>query len=226
MKKTLLCIVLCIVIFTRCKKETDTITTATLHGQVYNMCTDSGLVNCTVFLKQNGNTLAQMQSGAGGNFSFSNVQIHSSSSYSYALATIDNPDGAGTLPPIAGGVAAINKSNLGQNYVLQVIPITLQWWLYFPAGTVVSSTVNDTLLLILQQKIFRKNFPSGNYLITLQNSPTYTFSGTGNYIGDLSFEWMGWWYSTRTKTKNGITTTKTDSFYVPWNASSTDTIPW
>jgi hypothetical protein len=211
-----------------CKKDSDkdTLSSHTINGRVYNQCTDSGLVNCTVFLKENGNTMAQLNSGANGNFTFSNVQIHSGSKYSYSLKTIDNPDGGGGLPPIDGGAVALNKDNLGQTYVLQVIPKCLQWFLYFPAGTVVSSTSNDTLLLTLQQKIFHKNYPSGNFLITLYNSPTYTYSGTGNYIGDLSFEWMGWWYSTLSKTKNGVYTVKTDSFYVGWNTNVTDTIPW
>ena len=208
-----------------CKKEQDMVTTQALHGQVYNMCTDSGLVNCTVFLKLNGSNIAQMQSGASGNFTFNNVQIHSSSSYTYALATIDNPDGGGGLPPIWGASVAIEKGNSNRPYILQVIPETLQWYLYFPSGVSVVST--DTIFLSLQQKVFHKNLPNGVYVSSLYNCPTYTFSGIhNNYISDESFSWMGWWFSTLIKTKNGITTNKTDSFYVPWNASSTDTIPW
>jgi hypothetical protein len=211
-----------------CKKDkdTDTVTTQIIHGQVYNLCTDSGLVNCTVFLIENGSTLAQMSSGVNGNFTFSNVQIHSSSSYSYSLKTIDNPDGGNGLPPISGDATNLDKGNLNQIYKLQVIPLVLQWFLYYPKGTVVSYTSNDTLLLTLHQKIFHKNFPSGNYLLTLGNAPTYTSSSTSNFIGDLSFEWMGWWYSTLSKTKNGVHTVKTDSFYVGWNKNVTDTIPW
>ncbi len=177
-----------------------------------------------MFLKENGNTIGQLNSGANGNFTFSNVQIHSSSSYAYALQTIDNPDGGHGEPPISGDAISLDKEDLNKIYKLQVVPLVLQWYLYFPSGTVLST--GDTILLTLRQKIFQKNFPSGNYLLTLCNSPTYTFVTTNNYIGDLSFEWMGWWYSTLSKTKNGVHSLKTDSFYVGWNVNVTDTIPW
>ena len=207
-----------------CKKEQDMVTTQALHGQVYNMCTDSGLVNCTVFLKLNGSNIAQMQSGASGNFTFSNVQIHSSSSYTYALATIDNPDGGGGLPAIAGASSTIDKGNQNISYLLNVVPVVIQCFLYFPKGTIDPCT--DTVLLMVQQKVFHKNIPSGIYLQTLRNSPTYTYTGSSNYIGDGAPTWMGWWYSTLSKTKNGVHTEKTDSFYLGWNNTITDTIPW
>ena len=229
MKKIVNCILILFVLFAiACKKDngkdTDVVSTQNIHGQVFNLCTDSGLVNCTVFLKENGNTIAQLNSGTGGNFTFNSVQIHSSSSYSYAVETIDNPDGGGGLPAISGGIASINKENLSQMYVLKVIPIVIQWFLYFPNGTVDPCT--DTVLLTLQQKVFHKNYPSGNYFLTLRNSPTFTYTGSSNYIGDPAPYWMGWWYSTLTRTKNGIKTIKADSFYLPWVNTVTDTIPW
>ena len=130
----------------------------------------------------------------------------------------------GVLPIIDGGAAAVDKGNLNNTYVLQVIPKFISWFLYFPASVTIAST--DTVLLTFQQKVFRQNFPSGNFLITTCNSPTNTFPAHTNYMGAIGHYWMGWWYSALTKTKNGITTTKTDSFYIPWNKNATDTIPW
>ena len=47
-----------------------------------------------------------------------------------------------------------------------------------------------------------------------------------NFIDNIGNHCMGWWHTTLDKTKNGIHTIKTDSFYVGWGATVTDTIPW
>ena len=165
MKNIVKCLLVLFILFaTCCKKDKDTVTTATIHGQVYNMCTDSGLVNCTVFLNQNGSTIAQMQSGAGGNVTFSNVQIHSSSSYTYDLEVQSNTAG-GYKPDIDGNVVGIDKSKISQTLAIDVLPIADYWRLYFPSS-ITTAIYSDTFTLVIQQNIFHKNMPNGNYKIT------------------------------------------------------------
>jgi len=77
MKKFSALLFIVIVFLGSCKKDKDEVSSQTIHGQVYNLCTDSGMANITVYLQQNGSNIAQTNSGANGNFSFSNVQIHS-----------------------------------------------------------------------------------------------------------------------------------------------------
>ncbi len=59
MKKVfiILSLVIIVVISSRKKNGGDTVNSQTIHGQMYNFCTDSRLVNCTVFLKENSNTI-------------------------------------------------------------------------------------------------------------------------------------------------------------------------
>lgn len=224
MKKLAIICVLGVVLASSCKKDAanDTITTQTIHGQVYNLCTDSGLLNCTVFLQQNGSTIAQMNSGATGNFTFSNVQIHSSKDYSYEL-TIPSISGIGGGGGINGNNITIDKSKIGQTQVLYVEPSFNNWMLYFPAHS--NITISDTFILTLQQNIYRTNVPNGTYQIVAGNSPTYPLNSS-NFIGNVGPYWMGWWQATLNRTVNGTHIIKKDSFYLGWNVNVTDTIPW
>ncbi|MBS1646442.1 MAG: hypothetical protein JST67_03775 [Bacteroidetes bacterium] len=216
-----------------CKKNNsasssaDTVSSQNIHGQVYNLCTDSGLVNCTVYLQENGNTIAQMQSGVNGAFTFSNVSIHSSSDYNYTIQTIDNPDGGGLTPPIDGGTAIISKENYAQIYTVNILAKFNQLYLYLP---VKSRNTMDTVVVTLQQNVFHKNVPGGNYNLiynfTLPLPPPPLGYNTGELDDVSSKYWMGWWNIKTDRIERGVHITKTDSIYIGWGAAVTDTIPW
>lgn len=229
MKKLAVLCVLGFALASSCKKDAanDTITTQTIHGQVYNLCTDSGLVNCTVFLNINnsasGGSTLQTVSGTNGMFSFANVQIHSSSDYTYDLEVQDNPLACCGKPGIDGAGVGINKSNLTQTYVLNVTPHFNSWNLYFPNTLF---TASDTFVMTYQQNTYHKNVTGAytNWQLVDNcpcpiTTPTHKSAGFDNY-------WMGWWQVTYNKTTNGVHTIKTDSFYVGWGATVIDTIPW
>jgi hypothetical protein len=221
MKKLAVLCVFGLVLASSCKKDAanDTITTQTIHGQVYNLCTDSGLVNCTVFLNINnsasGGSTLQTVSGTNGMFSFANVQIHSSSDYSYDLE-VKYIYPSGSQPAIVGIDLELNKSNIVPQYILGVVPNFHDWYLCFPAGTI---TTNDTFTVTLQQNIFHKNAPQNPSYQLIYPCPSNAIANLGNFP-------MGWWHTTLNKTHNGMHTITTDSFYVGWGATVTDTIPW
>jgi hypothetical protein len=206
-----------------CKKDKDTITTSSVNGQIYSLCNDSGLANVIVFLNINnsgGNSSLSTTSGANGNFSFNNVQIHSSSDYSYSLNVHSNGAG-GYKPAIDGSTINIDKLKINQKQILNVVPHFNYWYLYFP-NTLFTS--NDTFVLTLQQNVFHSNFPSHIYQ-SISNCPCPITIPT-HFAGGLSDYCMGRWQVTLDKTKNSIHTIKTDSFYIGWGATLTDTIPW
>ncbi|HEX7413458.1 MAG TPA: hypothetical protein VF411_05380 [Bacteroidia bacterium] len=211
-----------------CKKDSsnDTITTQTIHGQVYNLCTDSGLANVTVYLYTNGlgsGNYISTVSGANGNFTFGNVQIHSSSDYSYSLNIPSvSGIGGGTQPAIDGSAIAINKSNLNQSFILNVVPHASNMRLYFPNGT--HLTANDTFVLTIQQNTFHTNSPTSNWEFIWPYPPP----PPTNFLGNIGNYPMGWWHTTLNKTHNGVHTVSTYSFYVGWWIAwgTADTIPW
>jgi hypothetical protein len=206
-----------------CKKK-DSISNHTISGQVYNLCTDSGIGNITVYIRENGGRIAQTVSSVNGNFTLSNVSVHSNSDYKYEIY-IPSVNGSGTGPEIGidGFDLTLDKSKIGQSIVCNVVPHLKMWNLYFPVGT--SLTVSDTFTLMLQQNIFRKNNSSGKNVIAVCNSPAIAPPDT-NYIGGINDYPMGWWYSTLDKTKSGTHIITKDSFYVGYGAIKTDTIPW
>jgi hypothetical protein len=206
-----------------CKK--DTITNYSVNGQVYNLSTDSGITNVTVFLNMyssSGNSSLSTTSGANGNFSFNNVPVHSNSDYTYSLNIPSNSAG-GYKPAIDGSTINIDKSKINQKQILNVVPRTASWKLHFPAGTHIAIT--DTFKLTIQQNIVHANLPSWNYKLIEGDCPTYP-PPTSNYIDNVGSYWMGRWYSRLDRTQNGLHIIKTDSFYIGWGAYQTDTIPW
>ena len=224
MKKILKILFVFLLVFTiSCKKDSDTdkVTTQTIHWQVYNLCTDSGMTNIAVSLQENGNTIGQIISGTNGSFSFNNIQIHSSNSYTYQLY-IPSESGIGGGGGIDAGYYTADKDKLNSPLILDVIPHSNQIILYYPANTHLS--LNDTFILSVQQNIYHKNIPNGNFKVIAGNCPNYPPST--NFIGNIDNYWMGWWQVTLDKTKNGVHIIKTDSFYIGYKATVTDTIPW
>ncbi len=80
-------IIACLFIFACCKKDKDQIILHDIKGMVYNNCTDSGLANVTVYLKDGKGLNLSTVSDAVGNFIFRGVDIHSSSQYNYNIYT-------------------------------------------------------------------------------------------------------------------------------------------
>jgi hypothetical protein len=206
------------------KKNSDTLSTHNIHGQVYNLCTNKGLANVTVFLNSSGpsNSSFSVVSDVNGNFNFSNIQIHSSDEYTYSLF-IPSKSGIGNGPEIGfdGIDAVLNKSSLDQNQICRVAPHFKNWNLYFPNTLFTSS---DTFVLTMQQNIIHFNSPNSNFRSIDScpcpiTTPTHLAGGLNNY-------WMGWWHVTLNKTKNSVHIINTDSFFVDWGATKTDTIPW
>ena len=222
----------CVIILSvlSCKKleqSQDVISTHTIHGQVYNLCTDSGLAGVTVLLnindKNGGGLTLTAISGTNGIFSFSNVQIHSGSDYTYVLEVVSD-DGAGYKPGISGTQQVISIGNSSIPIILDVFASFKTCKLYFPHSTQINT--QDTFLLTLSQPIFHKNSPQGNYSLVSGSGPSGYSLPSGGYYGEIGPYWMGWWHSSLDRTINGVHTIKTDSFYVGWGASVTDTIPW
>ena len=76
----------------------------------------------------------------------------------------------------------------------------------------------------MQQNIYHKNVPNGDYKRTARNYILHTdriiMVVQNNYV-------MGWWHLTTDKIKNGVHTIKTDSIYIPYGGNEiSDTIPW
>ncbi len=206
MKKIVNCILIFFILFAAsCKKDkdtdADTVTTQTIHGQVYNLCTDSGLANVTVFLNINnsagGGSTMQTVSGANGMFSFANVQIHSNNDYTYDLEVQSNTAG-GYQPDINGNVVGIDKSKISQTWLINVLPIADYWRLYFPSS-ITAAIYSDTFTLVIQQNIFHKNVPNGNYKITELICPCTPPPPPINFLDNVSGYWMGWWHTTLDK---------------------------
>lgn len=226
LNKLLLLLFIATVFLASCKKDNDVVTNRNIHGQVYNMCTDSGLANITVYLNvvtASSSYSASAVSAADGSFTFSNVQVHSSSSYTYNLY-IPSKSGIGNGPEIGfdGLDADINKSHITEVLKCNVAPHAQYWQLYFPNTLF---TANDTFTMTLEQRTIHKNMP-GAIWNAIDNcpcpitTPIHLAGGLGNY-------WMGWWHVTYDRTKNGIHTVFTDSVYVRSAlGTQTDTLLW
>lgn len=223
MKKIVISFVLFYLLLNGCKKEPDIVSSKSITGQVFNLANDSGLANVTVFLNisgPEGYSSLTATSNANGNFIFSNVQIHTSNDYKYSLEVPSNGAG-GSQPAIDGSSIVLDKSKLNQNFILHVIPHFKYWELYLTNSSFTSS---DTFLFTMQQNIIHKNTSNSNW--QLVNNCPCPITGTTNVLGGIGNYWMGWWQVTLDKTVNGVHTVNTDSFYLGWGATVTDTIPW
>ena len=201
-----------------CKKDADVISTQTIHGQVFNVCTDSGLANIPVYLQENGINIAQTVSGANGNFSFINAKTHSSGDYNYALYVYSH--GAAS-PAIDGASVPVMNFATTLNYVVKVRTRLYSGSTYFRNTTFLQT---DTFSYVLQQTIFHKNVPYDDSWQVSQSSPC-NYCPT-NYMGNISNFPSGMWRVTLYRTKNGVHTTQTDSFYVGWGVTRVDTLLW
>ncbi len=207
-----------------CRKEDDTVSTQTISGMVYNQCTDSGLANVQVFLKINKDNSPfqslETTSGINGTFSFSNVDIHSNSKFTYAIYI---PSKSG----IGGGETGFNGTTLSFNnnessifFKTRVTPK----FLLINVSTIYSNSVsnlNDSIVLIFSQKTFHKNIVDLPYTF---GGGTYGIIGNSNYSqGNYP---MGLYNIAIDKWKNGIHTNTQDSIYLGWGATKPYTVNW
>ncbi len=208
-----------------CKKDSSQVNNVKILGRVLNLCTNKNLANVQVSLLTKGpkgGSLSVLSDG-NGDFSFNNISINMSSDYVYSVY-IESKSGIGNGPEAGfdGVEVDINKNDLGHFFILGVVPHFKYWQLYFPNTTF---TNLDTFVLTYVQKIFHANVPQNPNYRLVDSCPCPIVSPT-NYVGGFNNYWMGWWYVTYNKTKNGMHTIKTDSFYVDWGANKTDTMPF
>lgn len=213
-------------LFVYCKKDTDTVTQQAVNGMVYNQCTDSGLAGVTIYLKINKDNSElksyQTVSGSNGNFSFSGVDIHSNSAYSYAI-NIPSKSGDGATTPeycgFDGANISFTKDQANTFFKPKVRPSFLFLHSQFINSTISSN--QDSIVVKYAQKIFNKNVPI---------LPYYFFSGTyGNFASNLYTMGnypMGKYNITIDKWRSAIHTTVYDSIYIGWATTKTYTINW
>ncbi len=212
---------LCIFIIS-CKRDNDTVTTQNIKGQVYNLTTDSGLANIIVYLKINDsrstNSFSTV-SGVNGNFTFTNVQMHSSNQYSYNLH-IPSVSGIGGVGVGFNGTTVTFTNNQANTFFkLNVVPKFFLFTLSFNHTPITSA--NDSVVILMNQYIFHKNVPDLPYSLGGKHyGDKSTQSGTiGNYP-------MGLWNLKIDKWKSGVYTATKDSIYLGYGATSTYTVNW
>ena len=202
-----------------CKKK-DTITHATIHGQVYNQCTDSGLANITVYIYENNNSIAQTTSGTNGNFTFTNVAIHSSSDYSYQVY-IPAISGIGGAAGFQVNDVSFTSTNTSQFFVVDVVPSFGD--LCFTSNITSPIISPDSFFVLFKQKKIATSSISPYVTYTLGTS-SYHFIPSHSYcMGDYV---MGLWNITIDKWKSGVHTTTNDSIYLSYGATKTYTLNW
>jgi hypothetical protein len=200
-----------------CKR--DKVTTQTIHGQIYNPYTDSGMANITVYLKENGNTISHTTSSTNGEFSFNNAQIHSQDSYGLYVPSVSGIAGVGV--GIEGFNIALDKNRISQYGVYTVVP---HFYKLCHTSDITSSIVSpDSFYVSFTQKKIATSSLASNYTYSLATSshaypPGYS-SCFGGYI-------MGLWNITIEKWKSGVHTTTYDSIYMSYGATKTYTIHW
>ncbi len=207
-------------LFTYCKKEKDIISTHTIKGMVYNTCTDSGIANVVVYLKDGlGLDIAALSDG-NGNFEFSSVKIHSSSKYNYALY-IPSKSGIGATTPNYAGFNGTTLSFNANEADVFFKPRVTPKYLFFCIDFVnnVNIPASDSIKLYYYQKVFHKNLPELPYDGSVDKAGIFDPGCGSNYP-------MGLWNIVIDKWKNNTHTTVYDSIYIDWASSKTYTVNW
>jgi hypothetical protein len=203
-----------------CKKDGDVINTVTVHGQVYNICNDSGLANIPVYLQENGVNIAQTLSGANGGFSFTDAKMHSSGAYTYVIYVYSR--GAAS-PAIDGASVQVPNFATTTNYLVKVMPRFYEWRVFCLNTTFLSS---DTFSVVFKQNVVHPNLTNANDNVwTVTNGCPCGFNPEKN-LANLSNFPAGMWQVTLTRTKNGLQTTQTANIYVGWGDTQNDTLSW
>jgi hypothetical protein len=164
MKNLIFVCLLIVVMYVSCKKEKDTITQHDIKGMVFNNCTDSGLANVTVYLQDGQGLNLSTVSGVNGNFSFNNVQIHSSTKYNYALYILSKSGiNAQTFEycGFGGTVLGFNYNEVDVFFKPRVIPACLFYRI--ECNPIVITSRTDSIRYHLYQYTLHKNDIDAGY---------------------------------------------------------------
>jgi len=160
-------------------------------------------------------TLTETLTDANGNFSFTDIEIHSNPDYSYSLFTYSGYTSQTNGAPYNDDEKSIDKGNLGANIILEVKPtissLNIQM---IPAFNIIYP---DSINIKCQPKYpIEPNTYSNRTL-------TSTILKSGNPILVLRYDPMGWWYIYINKTKNSVNTVTKDSIYLDFASTTTYT---
>ena len=205
----------------------DIITKHPITGMVYNNCTDSGLAGVKVFLQtfKDDKTLVQQRetvSGDGGKIEFSDVEIHSSEQYNYALH-IESKDGTTSQTPehcgFDGTTMYFFRHEVDMEFKPRVTPRFLRCCIQM--SPLQKITHPDSVSVVFEQRVFHKNVPDLPY--TAWYGPYFTGTAASCSWGNYP---MGLWQIKIEKWKNGIYSLKHDSIYLDWKDIKTYTVEW
>ncbi|OFY82248.1 MAG: hypothetical protein A3F72_09455 [Bacteroidetes bacterium RIFCSPLOWO2_12_FULL_35_15] len=221
-----------ILFFTTCKKddEADYITKETIRGNVRNNCTGKGFANIEVKLLERyekGRNNVDVNSYTCitdnlGDFTFKDIDIHSSSKYTYAeyIASHYSPEyflyGIGPLEIEKGHMSIFNQIGISATFKLLILQLSQN----------VTSIAPDTFTINIQQRTLHYYEPNRVYEET--GFPRFFYIGAlgiYSYVNVCNYP-MGWWHITLDKTKNGVHSVINDSIYLDMGADTSYTIPW
>jgi len=225
------------IFLTYCKKD-DITKNVTFHGNVRNDCTGYGFAGVKVELityklekkvfsltSTEKRSVISTTTDANGNYSFSGIEIHSSSNYAYV---VNIPSYYNDSTELVGISWEINKDNLS---LFQQFGITAKFklcYLRLPLNIHIVSP--DTFTVFLEQKTLHRYEPEKNYKFSIPSSlffprndiiiPDFQYY---SYWGNSS---MGWWHITLDKTKGGVHSVIEDSIYLDQGATKSYTLQW
>jgi len=225
------------IFLTYCKKD-DITKNVTFHGNVRNDCTGYGFAGVKVELityklekkvfaltsteKRN---IISTTTDANGNYSFSGVEIHSSSKYTYG---INIPSYYNDSTELVGISWEIHKDNLSLFQQFGITATFNRCYIYLPANTYIVSP--DTFTVTLEQKAIKRYEPGLNCKLTLPYN--LFFPDNGIVMPDVQYFYccgdyvMGWWHITLDKTKRGVHSVIEDSIYLDQGATKSYTLQW
>lgn len=211
---------------TSCKKNKDEISKHTINGMVFNNCTDSGLAGVTVYLKTYKNNSeigsSQTTSGINGSFTFSDVDIHSDTKYTYAIYIPSKSGTAATTPEYCrfdGTTMSFTNDEVSSFFQPKVTPGFLFFTLQFKQSMI--TTNSDSIVVNYFQKYFHSNVANLPY-----NLYAKCYGGTLTQNGTVANYPMGMWNLKIDKWKNSIHTITYDSIYIGWASTKTYTVSW
>lgn len=205
-----------------CKKQKDSISQHDIKGMVFNNCTDSGLANVTVFLQDGQGLNLSTVSGANGDFSFNNIQIHSNTKYEYVIYIPSKSGTNATTFEYCGFDGTRMYFNHDEADFFLKPRVTPRFLFFgFIYGNSSTGNPNDSINIISYQPIFHKNVPDYPYSLNAK------FLGTSPPpVGIIAGYPMGKYIIDIDKWVNSVHTTKKDSVYLGWGANTTYTINW
>ncbi|MBC7413246.1 MAG: carboxypeptidase regulatory-like domain-containing protein [Bacteroidia bacterium] len=209
---------MCAIVIAGCIKEKDKIEYHSIKGNVYNLCTDSGLANIKVYLLTSNTATIETISDSKGNYIFENVPIHSLSKYKYAVS-IPGKSGAGTKETaFEGATIYFNKTETDTFFVLKVIPSYTSLYINFITNDAI---LGDTIFATLRNYTFHKNVPHLPYPYTMGSNAQ--FKNISDHHADAP---MGKYNIEYKIKKIGIVTLRYDSLYIGMNEEKKIVVNW